>query len=112
MLTCHRPSDPVAVFDVRPAISTWTASPGFDQPQMVFGFPRWRTMLSPKIGLTNGSEVLSAAGAVMADRMRRARIQIELARIGRSIEYCCEGRNRLSRVGNTADQSNSEWNLI
>src|SRR6185312_11143487 len=44
-------------------MSTWMESPGLDQPQMVFGFPRWRTMLSPNIGLTNGSEEFSGAAA-------------------------------------------------
>jgi hypothetical protein len=44
--------------------------------------------LSPKIGLTNGNELLSAAGAVMAESKRRARMQRELVRMRCSMKYC------------------------
>ena len=63
IFTHQRPSGPVTVLAAWPAISTRTASPGSDHPQIVFGFPRCRTMLSPNIGLTNGSGPLPLAAA-------------------------------------------------
>jgi len=62
IFTHQRPSGPVTVLAAWPAISTRTASPGSDHPQIVFGFPRCRTMLSPNIGLTNGSGPTSVGG--------------------------------------------------
>jgi|SRR5450756_1673423 hypothetical protein len=55
MRACHLPSVPaIAVAEFSP-MATRTESPGCDHPQIAFGLPRWSTMLSPKIGLTNGS---------------------------------------------------------
>ena len=53
-------------------------------------------MLSPKMGLTKGNELLSAAtGAVMADSQMRARMQRELVRMRRSMKYCPKLRNKV-----------------
>src|SRR5579863_7477501 len=61
MLTCQRPSRPaVPVAEVSP-ICTRTTSPGSDQPQIVSGLPRCKTMLSPKMVLTNGKDFAAAA---------------------------------------------------
>ena len=40
---------------------TRISSPGLAHPQSVFVFPRCRTMLLPKMGLTNGYGALSTA---------------------------------------------------
>src|ERR1039458_3990967 len=66
MRVCHRPSAPVVAVAAVSPISTRTASPGCDHPQMTFGLPRWSTMWSPKIGLTNGSGLASWGGAPKA----------------------------------------------
>src|ERR1035437_419670 len=66
MRACHLPSAPaVAVAEFSP-MATRTESPGSDHPQIAFGLPRWRTMLSPKIGLTNGSGAAVWGGAPKA----------------------------------------------
>lgn len=81
MRACDLPSAPaVAVAEFSP-MATRTESPGCDHPQIAFGLPRWRTMLSPKIGLTNGSgaavwgsapKALSPASARRLANMRKA----------------------------------------
>ena len=45
-------------------------------------------MLSPKIGLTNGNEPLSAAGTVMAHSNRSARTHRGVVRMRCSMKYC------------------------
>ncbi len=62
----HLPTAPaVAVAEFSP-ISTRNGSPGCDHPQIAFGLQRCRTMLSPKIGLTNGRGVAAWGGAPRA----------------------------------------------
>src|SRR5690348_4988573 len=55
------------------------ASPGLAQPQIGFGLPRWSTMLSLNIGLTNGRAGGPAAAAVnpvtKAKAQRQARLR-------------------------------------
>src|ERR1035437_1736297 len=73
MRACHLPSAPaVAVAEFSP-MATRTESPGSDHPQIAFGLPRWRTMLSPKIGLTNGSGAAAWGGAPRAPPPANAR---------------------------------------
>src|SRR5665213_4454421 len=55
--TCQRRSAPATAEAVLTPISTRTLSPGSDQPQILSALLRCSTMLSPKIGLTNGSTV-------------------------------------------------------
>src|SRR6516162_7956642 len=55
-LISHRPSEPAVLVPSLLPIWMRIFSEGAAQPQNVFGFLRWRTMLSPNIGLTNGRD--------------------------------------------------------
>jgi hypothetical protein len=55
--SCQRPSAPVMQVTVWSASSIRISCPGLAHPQRGFGLPRWRTMWSPKSGLTRGNEV-------------------------------------------------------
>lgn len=57
------PSSPHTVETDFPSSSTLIFSPGLAQPPKRTALPRCNIMLSPKIGLTNGSGTLSAAKA-------------------------------------------------
>ena len=64
---CHRPSAAPSPINFWLPISSRTCSRGRTHPQIVFVFPRWRTMWSPKTGLTKGSVVSLVCAATPAD---------------------------------------------
>ena len=71
IFTCQRRSAPAVPVAVLSPICTRTVSPGSDQPQMVSGLPRCSTMLSPKMGLTNGRDLVVADGIRLTGRWLR-----------------------------------------
>src|ERR1035438_359767 len=67
IFTCQRRSAPATADAVCSPIFICMWSPGSDQPHITFAFPRCRTMLSPKSGLTNGSGLAVASVAPWAE---------------------------------------------